>query len=52
MDDLDGIRARGFGAGAEDAGEGVRVGRSGGAAHAGEKRERGGEVEAAGVGAD
>jgi len=30
----------------------VSVGRCGGAAHASEERERGGEVEAAGVGAD
>lgn len=52
MDDLHGARAQAVGAGAEDAGEGVSVGRGGGAAHAGEERERRGEVEAAGVGAD
>jgi hypothetical protein len=52
MNDLNSIRARGFSAGAEDAGEGVRVGRSGGAAHAGEKREPGWKVETAGVRAD
>lgn len=52
MDDLHGARARAVGAGAEDAGEGVRVGRRGGAAHAPEERERCGKVEAAGVCAD
>lgn len=46
------VGARTVGAGAEDAGEGVCVGWRGGAAHAYEERERGGEVEAAGVRAD
>jgi hypothetical protein len=44
MDDLGRAWARTVGACAENAGEGVCVGRSGGATHAGEERESGWEV--------
>jgi hypothetical protein len=46
------VGARAVGARADHAGEGVGVGRDGGAAHSGKESERGAEVEEAGVGTD